>query len=131
MPQLVVDYYLSQSFWVVLLFVIFFCLCTHYIIPSIYRSIRIRSYYVSLKGDQQKGFSEEVKLSSNCISSVYEISFMECRKMFDFFEEKTNAWISDQFASIQVQFLNLGDKILVEKWVKFQEELELIKKRKA
>jgi F0F1-type ATP synthase membrane subunit b/b' len=81
MPQLDKITFLSQVFWLLLIFLSFYLITLRFLLPTISQILKIRRKKLESDSKQLTNFKEEESLVTEHYESVLRNSFIECQKL--------------------------------------------------
>lgn len=128
MPQLDNYSYLSQVFWLIFFFLLFYAVVMYSILPSLYKAIRLRQRKLELM-DSQKG---NIKDEESSISAVFDQSladsFVQSRKSLETCIAQTNLWMESNAKKLNNSELYNANKMYLSSVQELAKEKMAFKK---
>lgn len=93
MPQLDKITFLSQVFWLIVVFISFYLVTLRYILPTIAQIIKVRKKKIEYNSKQLTGFKEEESFVTEHYESVLRNSLVESQKLLTGAIQSSLVWL--------------------------------------
>nr|YP_007890685.1 ATP synthase F0 subunit 8 [Jakoba libera]AGH24179.1 ATP synthase F0 subunit 8 [Jakoba libera] len=110
MPQLNSLTYFSQVFWLVLFFCAFYAVLMYLILPTLYRTMRLRQRKLQVMQSAKGNLKQEESQILNAFDQSLALSLAQSRKSLQDAILQTNQWISISKKDINLSYVSSANQ---------------------